>query len=289
VRTPWLEGWPIDAHSVRDVLLADRGCSIVAVLVVHTDTSSGVTSDLAGIRAAIDAADHPALFVVDGVASFGATPFSMRDLRCDVALGASQKALMCPPGVGFTAVNAAALDAASRNTAPRFYWDWTRRRSALSYRKFCGTAPQSVMAGLQAALELIAREGRDAVFARHRRLARAVHAAVEGWRTAGALDFFARESASRSVSVTTVSVPPGTDVDALRAVARERFQVAMAGALGPLHGRGFRIAHLGDHNPAGMLGALAGIEAAMTVQGIPFGRDGVARAVAALAADDPTA
>jgi alanine-glyoxylate transaminase/serine-glyoxylate transaminase/serine-pyruvate transaminase len=286
VRTPWHEGYPIDAAAVEQALRDDRGREIVAVLVVHTDTSSGVTSDLAAIRAAIDAADHPALYVVDGVASFGAAPFSMQALRCDVAVGASQKALMCPPGVGFTAVNAAAFAVAERNPAPRFYWDWVRRKSDLSYRKFCGTAPQSVMAGMEVALGLIFREGLDEVFARHRRLTRAVHAAVEGWRTAGALDFFGRVPESRSVSVTTITVPPGTDVDALRAVARERYQVAMAGALGPLMGRGFRIGHLGDQNPAGILGALAGIEAAMTVQGVPYGRDGVARAVAALAAAD---
>jgi alanine-glyoxylate transaminase / serine-glyoxylate transaminase / serine-pyruvate transaminase len=286
VRTPWHEGYPIDAAAVEQALRDDRAHEIVAVLVVHTDTSSGVTSDLAAIRAAIDAAGHPALYVVDGVASFGAAPFSMQALRCDVAVGASQKALMCPPGVGFTAVNAAAFAVAERNPAPRFYWDWVRRKSELSYRKFCGTAPQSVMAGMEAALGLIFREGLDEVFARHRRLTRAVHAAVEGWRTAGALDFFGRLPESRSVSVTTITVPAGTDVDALRAVARERYQVAMAGALGPLMGRGFRIGHLGDQNPAGILGALAGIEAAMTVQGIPFGRDGVARAVAALAAAD---
>lgn len=285
VRTPWHEGHPIDAAAVEQALRDDRERTIVAVLVVHTDTSSGVTSELAAIRAAIDAAHHPALYVVDGVASFGAAPFSMHALRCDVAVGASQKALMCPPGVGFTAVNAAAFAVAERNPAPRFYWDWVRRKSDLSYRKFCGTAPQSVMAGLEAALGLIFREGVDEVFARHRRLAHAVHAAVEGWRTAGALDFFAQVPAARSVSVTTITVPPGTDVDALRAVARERYQVAMAGALGPLLGRGFRIGHLGDQNPAAILGALAGIEAAMTVRGIPFGRDGVARAVAALAAE----
>jgi alanine-glyoxylate transaminase / serine-glyoxylate transaminase / serine-pyruvate transaminase len=285
VRTPWHEGYPIDAAAVTQALRDDRERAIVAVLAVHTDTSSGVTSDLGAIRAAIDAAEHPALYVVDGVASFGATPFSMQALRCDVAIGASQKALMCPPGVGITAVNAAAFTAAERNPAPRFYWDWVRRKSELSYRKFCGTAPQSLMAGLEAALGLIFREGLDEVFARHRRLARAVHAAVEGWRTAGALDFFARVPDARSVSVTTITVPAGTDIDALRAVARERYQVAIAGALGPLMGRGFRIGHLGDQNPAGILGALAGIEAAMTVQGLPFGRDGVARAVSALADD----
>jgi len=218
------------------------------------------------------------------VASLAAEPFDMDALRADVAVGASQKGLMCPPGVGFVAVNGAALEAARRNPAPRYYWDFVLRKSDLSYRKFCGTPPQNLMAGLQAALSLLQREGLPQVLARHRQLAGLVHAAVEGWREGGALDFFARDPASRSAAVTTVTVPPGTDVDALRALAREDFQVAFAGALGPLHGRGFRIGHLGDQNAAGLLGCLAVVEAALRVQGIPVGAGGVQRAVQALAA-----
>jgi alanine-glyoxylate transaminase/serine-glyoxylate transaminase/serine-pyruvate transaminase len=200
----------------------------------------------------------------------------------DVVVGASQKGLMCPPGVGLVAVNARAHAVSKANPAPRFYWDWERRRSDLSYRKFCGTAPQSLVAGLEAALGLLFAEGMEAVFERHRRLARAVHAAVEGWSSAGALDFFAQSPACRSASVTTVTVPAGTDVDALRQVARERYQVAFAGALGPLSGKAFRIGHLGDQNPASMLGCLAAIEAALVVQGIPLGRDGLSRAIDSL-------
>ncbi len=282
LRTPWIEGLPIDVAAVAQALRQDPQHEIRAVFVVHTDTSSGVSTDLAALRAAIDATGHPALFVVDVVASLGAAPFAMDALRADVVLGASQKGLMCPPGIGFVAVNAAALAMASANPAPRFYWDWVRRKSDLSYRKFCGTAPQSLVAGLAAALGLLFQEGLDQVFERHRQLAQAVHAAVQGWSSAGALDFFARDPAARSVSVTTVLVPPGTDVDALRTVARERFQVAFAGALGPLSGRAFRIGHLGDQNPASMMGCLAGIEAALLVQGIPIGRDGLARASLAL-------
>ena len=282
LRTPWIEGLPIDAAAVAQALRQDHQHEIRAVFVVHTDTSSGVSTDLAALRAAIDATGHPALFVVDVVASLGAAPFAMDALRADVVLGASQKGLMCPPGIGFVAVNAAALAMASANPAPRFYWDWVRRKSDLSYRKFCGTAPQSLVAGLAAALGLLFQEGLDQVFERHRQLAQAVHAAVHGWSSAGALDFFARDPAARSVSVTTVLVPSGTDVDALRTVARERFQVAFAGALGPLSGRAFRIGHLGDQNPASMMGCLAGIEAALLVQGIPIGRDGLARASLAL-------
>lgn len=283
VRTPWVQRQPIDVDAVVQALRDDAAREIAAVFVVHTDTSSGITSDLAALRAAIDATGHPALFVVDVVASLGAAPFEMDALRADVVIGASQKGLMCPPGVGFVAVGPRAMAVARANPAPRFYWDWVRRQSELSYRKFCGTAPQSLVAGLEAALALLFAEGLEAVFERHRRLASAVHAAVQAWATAGALGFYAAQPAARSVSVTTVTVPPGTDVDALRAVARERFQVAFAGALGPLAGQAFRIGHLGDQNPAAILGCLAGIEAAMAVQGIPHGRGGVEAAVAALA------
>ena len=282
VRTPWVQGLPIDAAAVTEALRQDRERHIAAVFVVHTDTSSGITSDVPALRAAIDAADHPALFVVDVVASLGAEPFEMDGWRVDLAVGASQKGLMSPPGVGFLAANAAAFGAAQRNPAPRFYWDMVSRKSPLSYRKFCGTPPQNLMAALAAALALIEREGLPQVLARHRQLAGLVHAAVEGWSEAGALGFFARLPASRSSAVTTVSVPPQTDIDALRALAREHYQVAFAGALGPLQGRGFRIGHLGDQNAASLLGALAAIEAALQAQGIPLG-GGVQRAVQELA------
>jgi alanine-glyoxylate transaminase/serine-glyoxylate transaminase/serine-pyruvate transaminase len=217
------------------------------------------------------------------VASLGAIPFGMDALRVDIAVGASQKGLMCPPGVGFTAVNARAFAAAKDNPAPRFYWDWVRRRDQLSYRKFCGTPPQNLLLGMEAALGLIFAEGLEAVWQRHEQLAGAVHAAVEGWREGGALDFFAKDPASRSRSVTTITVAAGIDVDALRAVARERFQVAMAGGLGPLTGRAFRIGHLGDCNPAMILGAIAGVEAALLTQGVNVGSGGTGRAVKSLA------
>lgn len=283
VRTAWREGWPIDAAAVEQALRDDRSHTIRAVFAVHTDTASSVTSDIAALRRAIDAAAHPALLVADVVASLAAIPFSMDVLGVDVAVGASQKGLMCPPGVGFVAVNAAAFVVAERNPAPRFYWDWVRRRDALSYRKFCGTPPQNLLLGMEAALGLIFSEGLEAVWLRHAQHARAVHAAVEGWREGGALDFFAQQPASRSHSVTTITVPEGTDVDALRSVARERFQVSIAGGLGPLSGRAFRIGHLGDSNPAMMLGAIAGIEAALVAQGIPVGNGGTRRAVLSLA------
>jgi alanine-glyoxylate transaminase/serine-glyoxylate transaminase/serine-pyruvate transaminase len=285
VRTPWREGWPIDPAAVEQALRDDTTHAIKAVFAVHTDTASGVTSDIAAMRRALDAARHPALLVADVVASLGAAPFAMDELGVDVSVGASQKGLMCPPGVGFVAVNAKALAAAEQNPAPRFYWDWVRRKDAASYRKFCGTPPQNLLFGLEAALELIFREGLSAVWARHARLAAAVHAAIEGWREGGAVDFFAQDPASRSVSVTTIAIKPGAlEIETLREVARERFQVAMAGGLGPLTGRAFRIGHLGDCNPAMILGAIAGAEAALRTLGVPVG-DGVQRAVKFLAAE----
>ncbi len=285
VRTPWREGWPIDADAIEQALRDDTAHEIRALFAVHTDTASGVTSDIAAMRRALDAARHPALLVADVVASLGAAPFAMDELGVDVAVGASQKGLMCPPGVGFVAVNAKAFAAAENNPAPRFYWDWVRRKHEMSYRKFCGTPPQNVLFGMEAALGLIFREGLEAVWSRHARLAGAVHAAIEGWREGGAVDFFAQEPASRSVSVTTIAVKPGAvEIDTLREVARERYQVAMAGGLGPLNGRAFRIGHLGDCNPAMILGAIAGAEAAMRTLGMPIGQ-GVQRAVQFLAAE----
>ena len=286
VRTPWQPGWAIDTEALAQALRDDTDQQIVAVFVVHTDTSSGITSDLRAIRSAMTATGHPALLVVDAVASLGCTPIDMDALPANVVLSASQKGLMTPPGVGMVAVDAMAWQQAESNPAPRFYWDWRLRRSPLNYRKFCGTPPQTLLFGLEAAFGLIALEGEAALYARHRRLAGAVQAAVAGWAEAGALGFFARDPASRSVSVTTITVPEGVDIDALRAVARDHFGVAIAGGLGPLTGKAFRIGHLGDSNPATILGCLGALEAAMLVQGIAFGRDGLRRAVDHLVADD---
>ena len=284
VRTPYREGFPLDPEQIEQALRADKKREIAAVFAVHTDTASSATCDLKAVRAAIDAAGHPALFVADVVASLAAAPFAMDALGVNVAVGASQKGLMCPPGLSLVAIDARAGEIAARNSAPRYYWDWKRRKADYSYRKFCGTAPQNLLFGLEAALALLEREGMAAVHARHALLARAVQAAVERWSQAGAVSLHCRVPAARSVSVTTVDVRPGIDVEALRSVARERFQVAFAGGLGPQAGRAFRIGHLGDVNAAMILGCLAGIEAAMLVQGIPFGRDGVQRAVDCLAA-----
>ena len=283
IRTPFREGYPVDPNDVEKALRADTKREIVAVFAVHTDTASSTTNDLRALRSAIDASGHPALFVVDVVASLGAAPFAMDELGVNVAVGASQKGLMSPPGLGFVAVDARASEVAAKNPSPRFYWDWKRRQAAFSYNKFCGTPPQNLLFGIEAALDLLFLEGLDQVIARHALLSRAVHAAVECWSSKEAVLFHCRVPAARSVSVTTIELRAGFDPEAMRTVARERFQVAIAGGLGPQTGKAFRIGHLGDLNAPMILGALAGVEAAMTVQGIPFGKDGVREAVACLA------
>ena len=284
VRTAWHEGWPIDVKAVEDALRADTAHAIVAVFAVHTDTASGMTSDVQAVQKAIASAAHPALLVVDVVASLAAAPFSMDAWGANVVLGASQKGLMVPPGLGFVAVDERAMALASLNTTPRYYWDWARRQSPLSYRKFCGTPPMTLLMGLEAALGLIFTEGLEQVLARHQLIASAVHAAVRAWSEGGAVQLLVKAPQALSVSVTTVEVSEGIDIEALRSVARERFQVAIAGGLGPQSGRAFRIGHLGDMNPAMILGCLAGLEAAMQVQGIPLGQGGLQAAIDVLAA-----
>lgn len=278
LRTPWKPGFPIDPNEVEEVLRKDSQGDIKAVFVVQTDTSTGITSDIQAIRQAIDAAGHPALYVVDVVSSLAASPFSMDAMGVNLVVGGSQKGLMLPPGLGFVVVDQRANQASLDNPSPKFYWDWTKRTGDHAYRKFCGTPPLQMLMGLRAAIELLLHEGLEAVFARHRRLAGAVFCAIEAWSGAGAIDFFCQDDAARSVSVTAVTVK-GFDPEMIRTVARERFQVAMAGGLGPMAGQVFRIGHLGDMNEPTILGALAGIEAAMISMGVPIGRDALPRAI----------
>ncbi len=287
MRTPHQEGQRIDVAAIESALRTDTQHRIAAVMVVQTDTASGITSDLLAIREAIDRTGHPALYVVDVVASLGATTFDMDALRADVCLGSSQKGLMMPPGLGFVAANAKALAWSQQHAKPRYYWSWQERKTDNQSAKFCGTPPLAHLAGLEVSLGLLKAEGLAAVFARHERLGGAVRAAVNCWATAGALKLHCQDPLGFSSSVTAIEVSQGVDPEALRVVAREKFQVAMAGGLGPLAGRVFRIGHLGDMNEPMILGALAGIEAAMTVQKIPYGPNGMAAAIAYLAKHTP--
>jgi alanine-glyoxylate transaminase/serine-glyoxylate transaminase/serine-pyruvate transaminase len=287
IRTPHTEGQRINVDAIETALRSDTAHKISAVMVVHTDTASGITSDLLEIRKAIDRAQHPALYVVDVVASLAASPFDMDALGVDVCLGSSQKGLMMPPGLGFVAVNAKAFDWSHQHAKPRFYWSWFERKTPVQSAKFCGTPPLAHLAGLEVSLRLLHEEGLSAVYARHQRLGGAVRAAVEAWSTQGAVQLHCHDPLGFSNSVTAVEVSQSIDPEALRTVAREKFQVAMAGGLGALTGRAFRIGHLGDMNEPMILGALAGIEAAMRVRKIPYGDQGMSAAIAFLAEHTP--
>ncbi len=282
VRTPTREGLPLDPAAVEAALRADTAHDITAVFAVHTDTASGLTSDIPAVRAAIDAAGHPALLVVDVIASLGATRFRMDDWGVNVALAASQKALMLPAGLAFVAADDKALAVARTNPTPRAYWAWERRRSELLYRKFCGTTPHNLLNALAASLTLILGEGLDAVFARHARVARAVHAAVDAWSQGGVLSFNGSVPATRAASVTAICVADGFEPNDIRRIARERFHVSVAGGLGPRGHRMFRIGHLGDVDTAAILGCLGGLEATFRTLSLPVGEGAMPAAIAAL-------
>jgi alanine-glyoxylate transaminase/serine-glyoxylate transaminase/serine-pyruvate transaminase len=271
-----------DPKHIHDALVADTHHEIKAVFVAQTETSTGTVADIAAIRRAIDAADHPALFVVDAIGSFGSELLPMAELGVDVVAAASQKALMMPPGLSFCAVNQRALEIAHTRPTPAWYFAWPPRLSSEAvYYRFAGTPPVQHIYALRAALDLIADEGGiEAVAGRHRRFAEAVHACVEGWAGDGPWEINAVEPSERAAGVTCVRTGD-IDGDALVSAARDRFHVSMGGGMLDLRGRAFRMGHLGDLNEPMLLGALGGVETAMEALGLPHGQ-GLAAAVAHL-------
>ncbi len=277
----WRRG--IDADLVEAHLRADTGHSIKALLSVHTDTATGITSDLPTIRRAIDNAKHPALFMVDTVAALATTEFRMDDWGIDVAVGGSQKGLMQPPGLAFNAVSAKALAVSKTARLPSVYWDWNRRLESAYYRRFCGTPPEHLLFALREGLDMVFEEGLDNAFARHRRIAQAVRCAVAVWGRGNTLSLNAIEASEMSNSVTTVLVANGYDIDLFRTTCRERFNVSIATGLGKTMGKAFRIGHMGHINEPMIIGALAGVEATLSICKIPHEAGGVDAAVRFLA------
>ena len=271
----------IEPGQVEDALRQDTERRIKGVLAVQVDTGTGLVNDIPAVRAAMDAVGHPALLVADTIASLAAMPFSMDEWGVDIAIAASQKALMCPPGLGIVAANARALDASVKLGAHHRYWDWRARTGEESYTKFCGTMPEHHMFALREALDMIGEEGLPAVFARHARLAGAVRAAVEAWSRGGALSFNALVPEQRAPTVTTIRTDPGFDADSIRTHARRTLGVSVAGGLGMLAGKAFRIGHLGDLNEPMVLGCLGALEVAFLELGVPH-ESGVRAATEAL-------
>ena len=276
---------PTDPAEIADILAADTAHRIRDVCVVHTETSTGAVIDIPAVRAAIDDVGHPALYVVDAVCSLGTEPLQMRDWGVDVVVAASQKGLMMPPGLSFCALSERALERNAAAATPRFHLAWGPRfEEGHVYKRFGGTPPEQHLFALRAALDMIAASGGiDASVARHRRWAAAVHAAVDGWASAGPWEINIADPAERAAAITCVRTG---DIAAgpLIEMARDRFNVSVGSAMmTEMEGRAFRVGHLGDLNEPMLLGALGGLETAMTVLGLPHG-DGLPAAVASLAA-----
>jgi alanine-glyoxylate transaminase/serine-glyoxylate transaminase/serine-pyruvate transaminase len=277
----WRQG--VDPAQIEERLRRDTEGRIKAVLAVQVDTATSLACDIQAVRCAIDAAGHPALLVVDTVASLAAMPFDMDAWGVDVALTASQKALMCPPGLAIVAANDKAVEVARSTPRNQHYWDWTLRVGDEYYTKFCGTMPEHHLFALRTSLDLIKERGLEAIFRSQRQLAGAVHQAVEAWSQAGALELNVRSAAERAPTVTTVRTAAGIDPDRLRTYARERLGLALAGGLGQLGGKAFRIGHMGSINEPMILGCLATLDLALKELGLPHGDGAVQAAIAHLA------
>lgn len=270
----------VDPVAVEERLRRDVGHEIKAVLTVQIDTASGVVNDIPAVRKAIDAAGHPALYMVDGVASLGCMPFEMDAWGVDVAMSASQKGLMTPPGLAFVAANEKALRAHRHATMRTPYWDWTSRLNPLLYMKHCGTPPEHLLFGLRAALDMIFEEGLEAVWHRHALLAGATGAAMSKWAEGQVLTYNVVEPSQRAPSVTTILVQG--DPAVITDYARKVCGVTLGVAIGDLAGKAFRIAHMGHVNAPMVLGSLSAVEMALQAQKIPHGSGGVAAAVSYL-------
>jgi alanine-glyoxylate transaminase/serine-glyoxylate transaminase/serine-pyruvate transaminase len=273
----WRRG--VDPDRLADRLARDRDHRLRAVLVVHNETSTGVTSRLPEIRQAIDAAAHPALLLVDAVSSIGAIDLRHDEWRIDVTLAGSQKGLMLPPGLSFTALSEKALAASKTARLPRAYWAWEPMLAANANGFFPTTPATNMLFGLREALRMLNDEGLPRVFARHRRLAAAARAAVRAW----GLEILCEREDEYSPVVTTAIVPEGHDADRFRAIVLDRFNMSLGAGLGRLKGRAFRIGHLGDFNELMLAGTLAGVELGLAAAGVPFRSGGVQAALDALA------
>jgi len=270
----------VDAAAIEARLGEDRGHAIKAVCVVHNETSTGATSDVAAVRRAIDRAGHPALFMVDTISSLASIDYCHDDWGVDVTVGGSQKGLMLPPGLGFNAVGDKALAAGGSAGLPRSYWDWQPVLAANQQGLFPYTPATNQLQGLRESIAMLEAEGLDTVFARHDRLAEATRRAVVAW----GLQVLCRDPAEYSSSLTAVVVPEGCDADALRRVILERFNMSLGNGLGKLQGRVFRIGHLGDFNELMLAGTLAGVEMGLALAKVPFTAGGVQAALDHLAA-----
>ena len=279
---PGIEGWRTGAQAdlIEKRLREDSAHSIKAVCVVHNETSTGVTSNIAAVRAAIDAAKHPALLLVDTVSGLGGAEYRHDEWGVDVAVGGSQKGLMLPPGISFNALSPKAIEINKTAKLPRSFWAWDEM---LEYNKtgyFPYTPNTNLLYGLHEALDMIFAEGLENVFARHQRLARACRAAVKGW----GLETQCADASAHSPILTGVMTPDGVDADAVRKIIYECFDTSLGMGLGKVKGKMFRIGHLGECNDVSLMGTLCAVEMGLAVAGVAIKGSGVTAAMEVLRA-----
>ena len=272
----WRHG--VDAAAIEAALADDTGHAVKAVCVVHNETSTGVTSDIAAVRRAIDAAGHPALLLVDTISSLASIDYRHDEWGVDVTVGASQKGLMLPPGLSFNAVSDRALAAQDGARLPRSFWEWGPVLAANENGVFPYTPATNLLFGLREALRMLEAEGLDNVFARHDRHGEATRQAVHAWE----LELLCANPAEYSSSLTAVMVPEGHDASRLLDVALDRFDMSLGVGLGRLAGKVFRIGHLGDFNDLSLIATLGGVEMGLAIAGVPHQTGGVAAAMAYL-------
>src|SRR5882757_4988823 len=264
-------------------LRQDKDHSIKAIVAVQVDTASGAYNDIEAIGKAIKSSGHPALFMVDTVASLGCMPFEMDAWGIDVAMSGSQKGLMTPPGLGFVAANDRARAVHKKANMRTPYWDWSEREGTEHYRKYAGTAPVHLLFALREAINMIFTEGLENAFLRHRLLAESVRRAVAVWAQGQVLGFNITEHSERSDTVTTVVMSNGHDPVALHRYCKEKCGVVLGVGIGELQGQAFRIAHMGHINAPMILGTLGVIEVGLQALNIPHGKGGTEAAISGLA------
>jgi alanine-glyoxylate transaminase / serine-glyoxylate transaminase / serine-pyruvate transaminase len=273
IETDWRRG--ADAATIGAALAADREHRIKAVCVVHNETSTGCTSRIEEVRAAIDGAFHPALLLVDTISSLASIDYRHDEWGVDVTIAGSQKGLMLPPGLSFNAISEKAVAASASARLPRSYWDWRAMLKPNAEGFFPFTPATNLLFGLAAALEMLFEEGLESVFARHDRHAEATRRAVRAW----GLELQCADPKYYSSSLTAVRLPEGASADALRAVILERFNMSLGNGLGILKDRVFRIGHLGNFGDLELIGTLGGVEMGLAVTGVAHHSGGVQAAL----------
>ena len=266
---------PVDPEIIEDKLRADTKAAIKAVCVVHNETSTGVTSDVAAVRRAMDDAGHPALLLVDTISSLACSDYRHDDWGVDVTVSGSQKGLMLPPGLGFNALSEKALAHAAAGGRHVSYWSWAEMIQTNQDGFFPYTPATNLLYGLREALDMLLGEGMDQVVARHARLAAAARQAVEAW----GLEIQCLDDTAHSNALTAVHMPEGHDADAFRKIVLARFNMSLGNGLAKLAGQIFRIGHLGDFNDLMLAGTLSGVEMGLHLAGVPHQAGGVGAAL----------